>query len=80
MAIATKGAVNGLVDAATIADVETVVVPADNPDGDDTTAIKVTITFPAGKAPKGLDAAAIDVAFTSATAKDVVLGSVKQAA
>ena len=63
---------DGNTTAATIADVETVVVPADNPDGEDTTAIKVTITFPAGKAPKGLDAAAIDVAFTSATAKDVL--------
>jgi multidrug efflux system membrane fusion protein len=57
---------------ATIASVKTVVVPAENPDQDDSTAIEVTITFPAGKAPKALDAAAVDVAFTAGTAKNVL--------
>jgi multidrug efflux system membrane fusion protein len=63
---------DGTTTAARIAGVETVVVPADNPDGEDTTAIKVTIAFPAGKSPKGLDAASVDVAFVAATAKDVL--------
>jgi peptidoglycan hydrolase-like protein with peptidoglycan-binding domain len=57
---------------ATVAAVRTVVVPADGPDGEDTTAIEVTITFPAGRTPRGLDEASVDVAFTSGTAKDVL--------
>ncbi|MEV6492794.1 peptidoglycan-binding domain-containing protein [Actinoplanes sp. NPDC051633] len=63
---------DGTETTATISHVETVVVPADNPDGEPTTAIDVTVTFPAGKAPKGLDAASIDVAFTAATADNVL--------
>lgn len=57
----------------TIARTETVVVPAEGPDEEDTTAIDVTVAFPAGKAPKGLDAASVEVGFTSSTADDVLI-------
>ena len=38
----------------------------------DTTQVEVTIGFPAGKAPQGLDQASVSVAFTAAQRKDVL--------
>jgi peptidoglycan hydrolase-like protein with peptidoglycan-binding domain len=39
---------------------------------EDTTKVEVTIGFPAGKAPQGLDQASVSVAFTAAQRKDVL--------
>jgi peptidoglycan hydrolase-like protein with peptidoglycan-binding domain len=57
--------------AAKITAAETVVVPAEG-QGEDTTKVEVTVAFPAGKSPKGLDQASVDVEFTAAERKDVL--------
>jgi len=50
---------------------ETIVESGENGQPD-TTKVEVTIGFPAGKAPKGLDQASVTVAFTAAQRKDVL--------
>jgi peptidoglycan hydrolase-like protein with peptidoglycan-binding domain len=54
-----------------IADTESVVEAAEEPGGEDTTTLQVTVTF-TGKAPAGLDAASVDVSFTAAERKNVL--------
>jgi hypothetical protein len=54
-----------------IADVETVVSESEEPNGEDTTGLEVTVTFGGGVS-AGLDAASVDVAFTAAERKDVL--------
>lgn len=50
---------------------ETVVVPGEG-QNEDTTNVEVTVAFPAGKSPKGLDQASVDVEFTAAERKNVL--------
>jgi peptidoglycan hydrolase-like protein with peptidoglycan-binding domain len=50
---------------------ETIVVPGEGQQ-EDTTKVEVTVGFPAGKAPKGLDQASVTVAFTAARRKNVL--------
>jgi peptidoglycan hydrolase-like protein with peptidoglycan-binding domain len=56
---------DGSTTPATITAAETHVEPAEG-QGEDTTKVRVTVSFPAGKAPRGLDEASVDVAFTTA--------------
>jgi peptidoglycan hydrolase-like protein with peptidoglycan-binding domain len=62
---------DGTVMPGKITDAETVVVPGEGQQPD-TTNVEVTIGFAAGKTPKGVDQAAVTVAFTAATRKDVL--------
>jgi multidrug efflux system membrane fusion protein len=55
-----------------IADVETVVSESEQPDGEDTTGLEVTVTFGSGAVPAALDAASVDVAFTAARRENVL--------
>jgi peptidoglycan hydrolase-like protein with peptidoglycan-binding domain len=57
--------------AAKITAAETVVVPGERPD-EDTTKVEVTVAFPAGKAPEGLDQASVEVQFTAAERRNVL--------
>jgi hypothetical protein len=63
---------DGSTTPAKISEAETVVQPGEGPDQEDTTTVQVTVSFPAGKAPKGLDQATVDVAFTVAERRDVL--------
>jgi peptidoglycan hydrolase-like protein with peptidoglycan-binding domain len=63
---------DGSVTPAKITATGTVVQPADGQEQEDTTKVEVTVSFPAGTAPKGLDQATVDVAFTVAERKDVL--------
>jgi peptidoglycan hydrolase-like protein with peptidoglycan-binding domain len=54
-----------------ITDAETIIVPGEGQQPD-TTSVEVTIGFPAGKRPQGLDQASVTVAFTAAQRKDVL--------
>jgi hypothetical protein len=54
-----------------ITDAETVVVPGEGQQPD-TTNVEVKIGFAAGKTPRGVDQAAVTVAFTAAQRKDVL--------
>jgi peptidoglycan hydrolase-like protein with peptidoglycan-binding domain len=56
---------------ARITGAETVIEPGEGPE-EDTTKVEVTVAFPAGRSPKGLDQASVDVQFTAAERKDVL--------
>jgi peptidoglycan hydrolase-like protein with peptidoglycan-binding domain len=62
---------DGTTAPARITGAETTVVPAEGQE-EDTTMIEVTVGFPAGKSPKGLDQAAVSVAFTASQRKNVL--------
>ncbi len=62
---------DGTTTRATISAAETVVQAAQG-QGEDTTKVEVTVSFPAGKAPAGLNEASVDVAFTTARREDVL--------
>jgi peptidoglycan hydrolase-like protein with peptidoglycan-binding domain len=62
---------DGSTTPARISAAQTVVQPAEG-QGEDTTKVQVTVAFPAGQAPRGLDAASVDVAFTTAEREDVL--------
>lgn len=62
---------DGATTRATISAAETVVQPAEG-QGEDTTKVEVTVSFPAGKAPDGLNEASVDVAFTTARRENVL--------
>ena len=63
---------DGSATAGKVTDAETVVETAAGQGEEDVTKIQVTVSFPAGKAPKGLDRASVDVAFTVARREDVL--------
>ncbi|HEU4349422.1 MAG TPA: peptidoglycan-binding domain-containing protein [Actinoplanes sp.] len=63
---------DGSTTPAKITRTETAVQEAQGPGEEDTTTIDVTVAFPSGKAPAGLDQASVDVAFTVAERKDVL--------
>jgi hypothetical protein len=54
-----------------ITDAETVIDPGEGQQ-EDTTKIEVTIGFPAGRTPTGLDQASVSVAFTAAQRRNVL--------
>ena len=62
---------DGSATAARITAAETVVEPGEGQQ-EDTTKVEVTVAFPAGKSPKGLDQASVDVDFTAAERKNVL--------
>jgi peptidoglycan hydrolase-like protein with peptidoglycan-binding domain len=62
---------DGTVVPGKITEAETVVEPGEGQQPD-TTKVEVTIGFPAGKNPKGLDQASVTVAFTAGQRKDVL--------
>ena len=62
---------DGSETAARITAAETVIEPGEGPE-EDTTKVEVTVSFPAGKSPKGLDQASVEVQFTVAERKDVL--------
>jgi hypothetical protein len=55
-----------------ITKVETVIVPAQEPDGDPETKVEVTVSVADAKAYAGYDQASVDVAFTASERKDVL--------
>ncbi len=62
---------DGATTPATITAAHTVVQPSEG-QGEDTTKVEVTVSFPSGRSPRGLDEASVDVAFTTAERKDVL--------